>query len=407
MTTTVFTGGRIFVGGDDPVLTRDIVVDGEVIAAVEEPGVARGDLVVDATGMVVTPGLIDAHAHVGLLSFHDQARWSPASQAGFVFANLRRSLDEGFTTLRDLGGVDGGLVQASGLGLIESPRLCPSGQIISQIGGHGDVRDSYTDVDRNPDLGCGGLVRNHALCTGVDEVRAASRQQFRRGATQLKIFVTGGVLSHGDRLEDPQFSQAEIAAAVEVAADRGSYVTAHAHTVAGIHRALAAGVRHFEHGSLLDDRTIGLLAEAEAFVVPTLAFGDKVRAAPEKYGVPAALVKEKSAVFDAAADSVQRLAAAGVRLGSGADYIGIDQSGRGLEIALKARILGVAAAVESATRVNADMAGLSGVGRIQPGYTADLAVFPERVWSDPDLFESVLPVAVMHEGILVRGQAQT
>ena len=192
---------------------------------------------IDARDGAVFPGFIDAHAHVGLLSLERQLRIPPASQAAMIFHNLSSSLDQGFTTLRDLGGVDGGLVEAIEAGLVEGPRLLPSAAIMSQTGGHGDVRPRFASVSENEPTGS-SMVHPFAICDGVEEVTRTARQQFRAGATQLKVHATGGQLSEGDPLECPQFSRAELEAFVAVAEDRDSYVTAHCHTVRGIRRAV-------------------------------------------------------------------------------------------------------------------------------------------------------------------------
>ncbi|TDD18728.1 metal-dependent hydrolase family protein [Nonomuraea diastatica] len=370
---------------------------------IAEPPGGPADEVLDLDGHTVLPGFIDAHAHVGLLSLYGQASWSAAEQAGYVFRNLRESLDQGFTTLRDLGGIDGGVTQAIKAGLVEGPRMHPSGQILSQIGGHGDMRPTSSDEPANPDFGCGGLVRNHALCTGPDQVRAAVRQQFRRGAKQIKMFVTGGVLSEGDPLESPQFTVEEIRAAHDEARSHGSYVTAHAHTVTGLMRALEAGVRSFEHVSVIDDETASALKRSGAIVVPTLAVVESLTADPAAWGVPGHLLDDLDNLHTQQRRSLAMLDDLGVPLGSGADLIGIEQRTRARQIYLMAAEIGLAGAIESATRVNAELLRIADkVGTIEPGKVADLVVYEGDAAEDPEVIGTRPPKYVLQSGRIVR-----
>ncbi|GAA1016339.1 amidohydrolase [Acrocarpospora pleiomorpha] len=404
MSTLGLRGATVFdATGRDPV-RADVWLTGSTIAEIGPgPGHRDAGEVLDLDGHTILPGFIDAHAHVGLLSFSAQSAWSDAEQAGYIFRNLREALDQGFTTLRDLGGIDGGVVKAAAAGLIEAPRVLPSGQILSQIGGHGDMRPRFSDDPENPSLGCGGLARNHALCTGADQVRAAVRTQLRRGATQIKMFVTGGVLSEGDPLDKPQFTVEEIHAANFEAESFGSYVTVHAHSREGILRALEAGVRSFEHGSMVDDEVVAALARHGATVVPTLAVDEVLGSDPAAWGVPAHLVEDIEELRQAQQRSVELLHAARVPLGSGADLIGITQRTRGREIYLKAKLIGLPDAIESATRVNAELLRISDrVGTIEAGKTADLVIYEGDAAVDAEIIGTTRPKFVVQGGRIIR-----
>ncbi|TDC11015.1 amidohydrolase family protein [Nonomuraea longispora] len=367
-----------------------------------DTGSGPADEVLDLDGHTVLPGFIDAHAHVGLLSLYGQASWSAAEQAGYVFRNLRESLDQGFTTLRDLGGIDGGVLKAIKAGLINGPRVHPSGQILSQIGGHGDMRPKFSDEPDNPGLG-GGLVRNHALCTGPDQVRAAVRNQFRRGATQIKMFVTGGVLSEGDPLESPQFTVEEIRAAQDEAQSHGSYVTVHAHTDTGLLRALEAGVRSFEHASMIDEETASALQRSGSTVVPTLAVDEILASDPAAWGVPDHLLDDLDHLHTEQRRSLTMLHDLGVSLGSGADLIGTEQRTRARQIYLMAKEIGLANAIESATRVNAELLRISDrVGTIEPGKLADLVIYEGDAAEDPEIIGTRPPKYVIQSGRIIR-----
>ncbi len=361
------------------------------------------DEVLELDGHTVLPGFIDAHAHVGLLSLYNQAAWTAAEQAGYLFRNLRESLDQGFTTLRDLGGIDGGVVKAIRAGLVEGPRIHPSGQILSQIGGHGDMRPKSSDEPENPSFGCGGMIHNHALCTGPEQVRSAVRNQFRRGAMQIKMFVTGGVLSEGDPLEIPQFTVDEIRAAQEEAVSHGSYVTVHAHTRTGLMRALEAGVRSFEHASMIDEEVAAALHRSGATVVPTLAVGEILSSDPAAWGVPGHLLEDLENLRIQQRHSMAMLFELGVPLGSGADLIGTEQRTRARQIYLMAKEIGLANAIESATRVNAMLLRIADkVGTIEAGKVADLVVYEGDATADPEIIGTQDPKYVVQGGRVIR-----
>lgn len=410
-TRLLIRGGRVFLDTERPSELLSVWVNDGTIAEIcppdterERRAAAEGTQVIDAEGGAVLPGLIDAHAHVGLLSLDQQVRIPPASQAAMIFGNLSSSLDQGFTTLRDLGGVDGGLVEAIEVGLVEGPRLLPSAAIMSQTAGHGDVRPRFARVAENEQTGS-NLVHPFAICDGVEQVTRTAREQFRAGATQLKVHATGGQLSEGDPLECPQFSRAELEAFVAVAEDRDSYVTAHCHTVRGIRRAVEAGVRCIEHGTVMDLETAELIRERGVFVVPTLTISEMLRRFPGEWGMTEQMLADSEWLDAAELESVRLLAEVGVEMGSGSDLIGPEQNARAWEIALKARLIGAAAAIDSATRINAKIMRIDDrIGTIEPGKLADLIVYRAAdPVADPELFMSRRPDFVLLSGKLVRG----
>lgn len=397
-------GGSVFDGTGRERFRADVKVAAGVITEIVPGGVDLTTSVrtIDISGSTVIPGLIDAHSHVGLLKLVDQSTLAPAVQAAHIFRNLSLSLDQGFTTLRDLGGVDGGLVEAVEQGLVEGPTILPSGEMISQTAGHGDSRSRFGHETCNPQWGS-GLAVAMRIADGVADVQRAARDQFRRGATQLKIFATGGQLSEGDPIDSPQYSESELSAAVEVAEDRNTYVTVHAHTVRGIQRALRAGVRCFEHATLLDAETVAMMRDCGAVAVPTLTVLTVLRDDPERWGIPEEWLKNSQWLEDAAATSIEMMDAAGIPMGSGADLVGLEQNMRGWEITLKAEILGSSKAVQSATRVNAEILRIDHlVGTVQVGKHADIVVYEGDPIADPTLFASHNPSLVMKRGKVVR-----
>jgi len=225
--------------------------------------------VIDVGGRTVMPGLIDAHAHITGLSLSPKNVSYPASNITMAAANyLTRSLMDGFTTIREAGGADYSIAQLVAQGEIASPRLFYSGRALTQTGGGADFRTPYEHTDP-----CGHISPfsvMSVIADGVDEVRKAAREELRRGATQIKLFASGGVVfpseAHATLYE---FSEAELSAAVEEAASRGTYVMAHAYTDAGIRRCLRAGVRSIEHANFASEETVAMIAESGAFFDPT------------------------------------------------------------------------------------------------------------------------------------------
>jgi imidazolonepropionase-like amidohydrolase len=225
--------------------------------------------VIDVGGRTVMPGLIDAHAHITGLSLSPKNVSYPASNITMAAANyLTRSLMDGFTTIREAGGADYSIAQLVAQGEIASPRLFYSGRALTQTGGGADFRTPYEHTDP-----CGHISPfsvMSVIADGVDEVRKAAREELRRGATQIKLFASGGVVfpseAHATLYE---FSEAELSAAVEEATSRGTYVMAHAYTDAGIRRCLRAGVRSIEHANFASEETVAMIAESGAFFDPT------------------------------------------------------------------------------------------------------------------------------------------
>jgi len=391
----VLRGASLVDGTGAPARPATVVVDGERITSLE--GEARpGATEVDLAGHTLLPGLIDAHTHLAMTEMGRQTDgWVPAAVlAAQIFGNASRMIDAGFTTARDVGGADGGLAQAIDLGLIRGPRLLPSGPVLCQTGGHGDFGPPF-----HPHMhGIPGLADGTIVCDGPEEVRRAARTALRRGATQLKVCVSGGVLSHSDSLEDSQFTVEELRAAVEEAAARRTYVTAHAHTVGGIRNGLSAGIACFEHGTFLDEETVSAMASAGVALVPTLAV---LRVAVERWremDIPEEMLPRFDGVEDAMNASIKLAHAAGVPIGSGSDLFGPAQDRWGLELALKARLLGPMEAIVSATGTNARIIRRPDIGTVETGKLADLVAVRGNPLDDPELFDDAANVTLVIKG---------
>ncbi|MCI0636390.1 MAG: amidohydrolase family protein, partial [Actinobacteria bacterium] len=281
--------------------------------------------------------------------------------------------------------LDGGIVEAIAKGMVRGPRILPSGPALVQDGGHGTFMPRWSDC--YCPIAIPGLVEATSVCNGPEEVRLGARKAFRRGAKQIKLFLSGGVVSLTDDIEDTQFTVDEIRAAVEEARARNTYVTAHAHNNRSVRNGLAAGVTCFEHGSWLDEETAATMTSSGAALVPTFAVANLLRTEREGLGVPDAVVPRIAQVEGHMASAVRIARAAGLTLGLGSDLLGPNQRNRGLELTLRAAIEGPMAALVSATATNARILGLGDrLGTVEAGKLADLVVVRGDPLAEPELF---------------------
>lgn len=398
------TGGTLIDGtGADPRAADITIESGRIgeVGAVQ----AKADQVVDVTGLTVLPGLIDLHTHMGLVAMGDEESMPPAVTAAHLFRNAELCLLSGHTTAREVAGADGGLRQAIDAGLIPGPRLFPSGPILCQSGGHGDMAPPFFAHHHTHRPGVPGLSQAALVCDGADEVRIAARTAFRRGATQIKVCTSGGVVSLTDSLEDTQFTVEELRAAVLEAQARGTYVTAHAHNARAIINGLDAGLECFEHGTFLDEATAARMAAAGAALVPTFTVLRQMTEKWQDWFVPESVLPRLEGASEAMAASVKLAAAAGVLIGSGTDILGSGQDGRGEELAIKASILGPMAAIVSATSDSAKILRRPDLGVIRPGAVGDLIAVDFDPLTEPQLWDNPNRVViVIKEGQVVKDQ---
>lgn len=263
----VFRNFRLFDGRSGAVRGGlSLLVDGDRIRSIASGDVASpaGARTIDCGGRVVMPGLIDAHWHTmfAALPVDELMSADIDTIAKAASAEAERTLMRGFTTVRDLGGPAFALKQAIDSGAAKGPRIYPSGAMITTTGGHGDLRP-LSDLPRSPGGPLSHLERTGAanIADSPDEVRLRVREQLLFGASQIKLVGGGGVSSPRTTLDMLTFSEPELRAGVEAAADRNTYVAVHAYPPAAIRRAVAAGVRCIEHGHLMDEASARLMAE--------------------------------------------------------------------------------------------------------------------------------------------------
>jgi imidazolonepropionase-like amidohydrolase len=389
--------------GADPKSKSSIVIEGDTITdmTAQAPHRREDAQVYDLAGFTVLPGLIDAHAHLGLVydfaAEGDPGLVSAAEIAARAFENCNLCLDAGFTTVRDMCGVDGGIVRAIASGTVRGPRVYPSGPAIVQTGGHGHISGPFCFQDRT--LAIPGLMQLIAICDGADEVRHQARLNFRRGATQLKVFISGGVVSTTDRLEDTQLTVDELKAAVHEARARDTYVSGHAHNVRAIRNGLEAGLECFEHGTMLDESTASAMAKAGAALDPTLAVTHLMSTEWKAWGLSEYVVPRIKGCEESMSRAVQIAEAAGVLMGSGSDLLGPRQNRRGLEIVLKSKIIGVLRAIQCATQGNARIMRVDDkLGTLGPGKLADVIAVKGDPLSDVSVLDDPGRVVLVIKG---------
>ena len=400
-----FAGAQLVDGtGREPVVADLCVEDGLVTAVAAAPSGAE---VVDLHGFTVTPGLIDAHVHLGIASpMQDRLahRLSVAEIAADMFANASQTLDAGFTTVRDTGGIDGGLAAAIASGKVRGPRVLQCGPIQCQRGGHGHLGGEWEPTTLWETHDIPGLCSLSLLSDGPDTMRANVRETFRRGADFLKLCVTGGVVSTHDAITDTQLTVDEIAVAVQEAAARGTYVTVHAHNNAGIRNAVRAGVLCVEHGSEIDEETAALMAGHGVAHVPTLAVVEALLRDAEAIGLPAHIAERAIQVRQGQIEGLLISKAAGVSVGLGSDLIGPDQTGRSEELLLRSEVESPMAALVAATATNARILRIADqAGTLEVGKSADLVAWRTDPLADAKAFTDRDQAAlVVKAGVVVK-----
>ena len=373
--TLVLRGGTVVDVAEGSLLgERDVVVEGDRIVDVVDPGSATADEVVDCTGRFVLPGLVDAHVHA-MVTTMDFAKLAgrPAGlhalEAGRVLEGMLR---RGFTTVRDAGGSDAWLAHAVSSGLVRGPRLLHCGRALSQTGGHGDSRGRFAPMHScSCSMPESGIA---VLADGPDAVRRAAREQLRGGAHAVKVMASGGVASPTDPLWLEAYTDDELGAAVEEARRWRTYVLAHAYTPGAVARAVRAGVRSIEHGNLLDAPTAGLMASAGTYLVPTLVTYWAIAEHGAAFGLPRWAVDKVGEVLDAGRESIELARAAGVAIGFGTDLLGEAHGFQSMELRLRAEVEPAAEVLRSATATNARLLGIDHEVAVAPGARADLLV---------------------------------
>jgi imidazolonepropionase-like amidohydrolase len=380
-----------------------LVVRGEHIESV---GPDDGEPVdVDLSNHTVLPGLIDCHAHLigEVESGHGYAALVQRSGAQEALSGVRNARDTvmaGFTSVRDVGTfrafVDVALRDAIEAGDVLGPRMLCAGAYVTSSSGGGDVTGLAPDVDAvvPRDLRFG-------VANSPEEVRKVVREILHGGADFIKVIATGAVLTEGTVPSAPEFSEAEIRAAVEEAGLYETHVAAHAHGAEGIKRAVRAGVRSIEHGSLMDDESIALMAEHGTFLVADVWMGDWSIEQGEREGWSPDVMRKLRETTDAQREGFARAVEAGVRIAFGTDSGTYPHGMNANQFASMVKYgMTPMEAIRSATVVAAELLGWRDrVGALEPGLFADLVAVEGDVMNDVDLLTDV--AFVMKSGRVV------
>ncbi|MDP6973198.1 MAG: amidohydrolase family protein, partial [Pseudomonadales bacterium] len=385
----VYTNCTLFDGvNEETPGGMSVVVEGDRIREVTEGEVKLdGADVIDCGGRFLMPGLIDLHFHAYSASFNmrELDAMPKPLLVSYAVKHLEDSLQRGFTTVRDPGGGDVGLALAIERGLVAGPRFLYGGKALSQTGGHGDMRPGWEEEPCN--CAYSGVICQ--VVDGVDEVRKVSRNELRKGAHHIKVFISGGVASPSDPVWMPQFTNDELRAAVEEAETRRKYVIAHCHTDEGAQRCVDVGIRSIDHASEVSDETARNIAAGGSYTVPTLAVVQEIMESGPEAGMPPESVAKIEGMLDQVYASIEACRRAGVKIGMGTDIFGTEYHDmQASEMRFRSEVDQPVDILRSATSVNAEIAQLDGeTGRIEAGLSADLIVLENNPFNDLSVFE--------------------
>ncbi|MEZ8110983.1 amidohydrolase family protein [Vibrio splendidus] len=432
---TLFTNVDVFNGTENKLYEdHHVLVEDNLIKQISASPIEASEAeVIDGQGKTLMPGLIDGHAHVMInYNFGDIETNKDLTDISIHATQVaKRYLDDGFTTVRDMGGPAFGLTREIEAGNVVGPRIYPSGAFISQTSGHGDFRDrsdpgftpnSVGDISNFERMGIG------AVADGVPEVLKATRLNLRNGATQIKIMAGGGGSSRFDPIDTTQYSVDETCAIVEAAKDWNTYVAAHTFNDRSVNRLLDCGVKSFEHGFFINDETMKRIAKEGGYVVPQM-WGLSPDLAKNPL-MPAEKLPMVAQLQEEYGDYGKRLLENNVKVVFASDYVGADsdaERARRYEIYWRTQAFGSNFEVlKQMTSTAGEMLAMSGprgttqgkLGVIENGAVADILLIdgnpledmavigatPEWFDADPEYKTIDTIKLVMKDGVVYRNE---
>lgn len=408
---TVIHAGHLFDTASGTLLERrSVIIDAGRVTAVE-PGFVggEGDEVIDLSESYVSPGFMDMHVHL------DGELNPPASYSEEFFMNsadialrssvfARRTLDAGFTTVRDLGAGDiqaiFALRDAIAKGFVDGPRIFAAGKAMATTGGHADPTNGIR-ADLRGDPG-----PKQGVINGPDDAYKAVRQRYKDGSDVVKLTVTGGVLSLAKSGDNPQFTDEELEAVVSAAKDYEFVVAVHAHGATGMKRAIRAGVDSVEHGTYMDSEAMRLMRKQGTWYVPTISAGKWVGDLAELDDKLPPVVRPKAAAIGPQIqDTFGAAYKAGVKIAFGTDAGVSPHGANGKEFRFMAEAgMPVMETIQSATVNAAQLLRVADeLGQIAPGFHADIVAFDNNPLEDVTVLER--PNFVMKAGSVFRNDS--
>lgn len=373
---TIIHAGSLLDGTSKKAVSkRSIIIKNDAIVDVVK-GYKKGgadDTIIDLKDATVMPGWIDMHVHLS-------GEMNPKAYGEDFYMNIEdvayravpwveETLLAGFTTVRDLGGeVMLSTRNAIKAGYIKGPRIYAAGKSLGTTGGHADPTSGLNRKLQGDPGPLEGVVN------GTDDARKAVRQRYKDGSDLVKITATGGVLSVAKNGQNPQFTEKEILEVVKTASEYEMFVAAHAHGIEGMQRAIRAGVRTIEHGTLMDKETARLMVKHGTYYVPTISAGEFVYEKAKKPGYFPEIIRPKAlAIGPVIKKTVSMAYKAGVKIAFGTDS-GVSphgENGDEFRFMVEAGMKPIDV-INSATSVAAEALGADDLGQIKKGMKADI-----------------------------------